>query len=361
MENQSEKQAPREMEIVETPQMTLMESQTRAEIDIQIATAKKYPRSLATFRRQVLEMATLDQETAESCWYVLPRQDRDGKPIQGPSVRFAEIVLSCYGNLRAASRPSSIDDDSVTSQAVCMDLEKNVGVQIETKRRIKDKFGKRYSDDMILMTTNAASSIALRNAIFRIVPKAIYKKILDEVKVIGMGEGRTIEAIRESIVEHFKKLGVSVEQISGLLEGMTQAPHKGVQDITLEDATVLRGIATAIKDGDASVEETFGPRQTVTRTAIKAENIKPGKVEEHTHPSVPPVKKAAGKPSAQKIADCRNTIRELTKRITEEELGVDLAGIMFGSGIDSVDRCEDVPVMEKTIKAIQDAITEATI
>lgn len=350
---------PVKQEVLEVEAVPLVEAQTRAEIDIQIATARRYPRSLAAFRRQVLEMATLDQETAESCWYVLPRTDRDGKPIQGPSVRFAEIVLSCYGNLRAATRPSSVDEDSVTAQAICMDLEKNVGVQIENKRRIKDKYGKRYSDDMILMTTNAAVSIALRNAVFRIVPKAIYKKVLDEVKTIGMGDGRTIEATRQAIVEHFKKLGVTIEQLCDLLTRMTDKPHKGLEDIALEDATILRGIANAIRDDQVTIEETFG-KQAPIRATIPASALKAGKSDEHTHPSVPPAKaKKEAKSTAQQIADARNELRNLLKSIADDGLAVDMDGIMFGSGIDSVDRCEDVPAMQKAIKELKEAISGA--
>src|SRR6185369_14649302 len=72
----------------------------REEIDIQIATAKRYPRSITAFKRQCLEMATLDEETAGSMYYVLPRA---GKKIEGPSVRLAEIAGSAWGNLRSKS------------------------------------------------------------------------------------------------------------------------------------------------------------------------------------------------------------------------------------------------------------------
>ena len=64
---------------------------SRAEIDVQITTAKRYPRSVTAFRREAEEMATLDEETAGSMFYVLPRA---GKNIEGPSVRLAEIVGS---------------------------------------------------------------------------------------------------------------------------------------------------------------------------------------------------------------------------------------------------------------------------
>ena len=39
----------------------------RANIDIQIATAHRYPRSIDKFKKRAYEMVTMDQETAESC------------------------------------------------------------------------------------------------------------------------------------------------------------------------------------------------------------------------------------------------------------------------------------------------------
>jgi len=56
----------------------------KATIDTQIATAKQYPRSITKFLREAEEIACLDEETAASCFYRVPR---DGKYIEGPSAR----------------------------------------------------------------------------------------------------------------------------------------------------------------------------------------------------------------------------------------------------------------------------------
>src|SRR5690349_3214367 len=118
---------------------------------MQIATAKKYPRDLAKVKKKMLDFATLDEETAESCFYTLKRKDRDsgeGKVIQGPSVRLAEIAVACYGNLRAAARITDNDGRFITAQGLCHDLESNTLISIEAKRRITGKSGKTYGDDM---------------------------------------------------------------------------------------------------------------------------------------------------------------------------------------------------------------------
>lgn len=234
-----------EVQVVEGNALTAI---TEGEINMQIATAKKWPRVLSKVREKIFELATIDKETAEKCWYALPR---DGKIIQGPSVRLAEIVVSSYQNLRAGTRQISEDDKTVTCQAVCMDLENNVAIQTEVKRRIVGKNGRRYSDDMIITTTNAGCSIALRNAIFKVVPMALFKAVLDRVKKVGMGNERTFVETRRAACEKFKSLGVKQQQICDLLGVRAE------NDMTMEHVATLMGLLTAIEEGTTTVEETF--------------------------------------------------------------------------------------------------------
>ena len=142
----------------------------RASIDSQVSTAKKYPRSLSMVKAKMLSFATLDQETAAGCFFTLPARKAGDKPIQGPSIRMAEIALATYQNLRAGARVIADDGKVITAQGVCHDLENNVCISVEVKRRVTTREGRRYSDDMVVMTGNAACSIALRNATFRVVP-----------------------------------------------------------------------------------------------------------------------------------------------------------------------------------------------
>ncbi len=141
----------------------------RSEIDMQVATAHKFPRSIKRFRQEALQMVTLNESVAESCIYALPRS---GKTIEGPSARFAEVVASAWGNCRAGARVVSDAGDFITAQGVFHDLERNVAITYEVQRRITDKNNRRFNADMIGVTGNAASSIALRNAILKGVPKA---------------------------------------------------------------------------------------------------------------------------------------------------------------------------------------------
>ena len=187
--------------------------------------------------------------------YALPR---DGKTIEGPSARFAEIVASAWGNCRAGARTVDDSGDFVTAQGVFHDLEKNVAITYEVKRRIVDRGGRRFKPDMIGVTANAACSIALRNAILKGVPKAFWTDMYESARKVIMGDARTLANRRAEALAYLQKLGATEAMVLAILGA------QGVEDITLENLVTLRGIATAIKDGDTTVEQAF--RQQVSET-----------------------------------------------------------------------------------------------
>ena len=221
-----------------------------AEIESQIATAKRYPRDIKVFKDKLMTMANLDQETAESCYYALPRA---GKPIDGPSVRLAEIALSCYGNCAAEADVLNEDDKFIYAMGQCRDLENNIAVRIKVRRRITTKKGKRFNDDMIAVTANAACAIALRNAIFKIVPGAYLKPVFDKCKKTAVGNVKSLANKRAEVIKRLMQFGVVEERILKVLN------RNSVDEVTFDDVAILIGLGTAIKDGDTTVEEAFPP------------------------------------------------------------------------------------------------------
>lgn len=221
----------------------------RSEIDMQIATAHKFPRSIKRFRQEALAMVTLNESIAESCIYALPRGD---KTVEGPSARFAEVVASAWGNCRAGARVVSDQGNFVTAQGVFHDLERNVAITYEVQRRITDRKGRRFNDDMIGVTGNAASSIALRNAILKGVPKAFWDDMYQAARATVMGDFQTLANRRAEAMKAFVALGVKPDQVFAKLN------VSGVEDIGLEHLVTLRGLITAIKEGDTTPEQAFG-------------------------------------------------------------------------------------------------------
>lgn len=232
---------------------------TQAEIDVQIGTAKSYPRSLKMFIDKAVSMATVSEEVAASCSYALPR---GGKALEGPTVRLAEIICSTYGNIRAGARIISNDGKLITAQGICHDLESNYCITVEVKRKITDKFGKSYSEDMQVITGNAACAIAYRNAVFKVVPSALVTEVYERAKEVARGTAETLVARREKAVAYFNGLGVTDKQICNVLE------IKRVEDIDLDKLDTLRGMVALIKNGESTVRDLFSP------TKVNDEDLK---------------------------------------------------------------------------------------
>lgn len=228
---------------------TVVQALTKAELDQQIATAKAYPRSISAFQRRCEEMVALNPEVADECIYAVPR---DGKTIEGPSSRFAEIVASAWGNCRAAARILSDEGEFVVAQGIFHDLEANVAISVEVRRRITDRNGRRYSSDMVNSTGNAGISIALRNAVLKGVPKAYWNPACIKAKAVAEGSPETLEKRRGAMLEYLAKQGVPLAKVLALL-GV-----EGVQDIKLAELATLRMTATAVKEGDTTWAEAFG-------------------------------------------------------------------------------------------------------
>lgn len=235
------------------PDQSLAIGLTRAEIDQQIATARAFPRSVKRATDAIFSLATLDEQTAEECTYALPR---GGKPITGPSIRLAEIIQQSWGNCRVAARVVHVDrtEKYVEAEGVYHDLETNSATMARVRRRIVDKNGRLFSDDMIIVTGNAACSIAKRNAILAGVPKPVWRKAEDEVRRVVASTVETLTVTRDKSMAAFSRFGVKPEQIFAALA------VQGLDDITLEHIPVLRGMFSALKNGEATVEEMFSPR-----------------------------------------------------------------------------------------------------
>ncbi len=239
--------------IIEIKSVEVLEAINRAEVDIQIATAKKYPRDINEALNKIATYAKMDKETAEDCFYVLRRRGANGQEnvIEGLSVRMAEIIAGAWGNIRVQTRITGNDGKMITAQAICHDLETNYAVSKEVNRRITDKFGRTYSEDMQVVTGNAASSIAFRNAVLAVIPKAITKKVINEVKQVALGQSIDLEQSRQNIIIYFKKIGVSEEQILSYLD------INSINEIDQAKVFELRATANAIKEGTTTVQETF--------------------------------------------------------------------------------------------------------
>lgn len=235
--------------------------QDKAMVDVQISTAKAFPRNIKRATENAIAIVTMDRETASTCTYSVPR---GGKAITGPSVHLAKILAQTWGNMRVEAKVISVESKTLTSQAVAFDLENNLAIKVEVKRSIMTKTG-RMNDDMIVVTGNAANSIALRNAVLSVIPRAVVDKIYGEAKktITGDISDKTKFLIRR------KQIFDGLKDTYGVTEAevLSTVGKAAVDHLTSDDLVVIIGIGQAIKDGDTTVDAAF--RANVKITADK--------------------------------------------------------------------------------------------
>ena len=302
-----------EAEIVDMSALAVL---SKAEIDTQISTARAYPRSMVTFRNEMTGMVTLSEEVATECIFALPRgknEDGSKKFIEGASVRFAEIALYNFGNARSGSSMIGEDKESVTCEGFFHDLEKNVAIKTQVRRKITDKYGKRFNADMVTVTVNAACALAKRNAILQGIPKALWVGFYDLARKTAIGDDKTLVAKRTAMMAYFQKMNVTAETITGFLG------QKSVDDITLDDLAILKGIATAIKEGAVTIDKAFVAEEDTTRTgkaAAAVDKINKAKAANTTEPApeemLQEVYQLIQKLSDERVEDCDDVISAVT-------------------------------------------------
>ena len=269
------------MQVSQDQSIIQVDAVERANVDSQVATAKQYPRDISRSLNNSIAMATMDYSTAQSCGYALPR---GGKPITGPSVHLAKLIVSNWGNMRAEAKVVQITDKQVISRGTCWDLENNVATAFEVRRSIVGKNGKRFSDDMITVTGNAANSIAYRNAVFSVIPKAITDKVYQAAQhfITGdLSDEEKLVARRKKCIDFFKdEYGITENEVVMLCGKQT------VNQIKADQIALLLGITQSLKDGDTTVEEVMRPyrseenKKTIADKAAEAAKADAAKKED---------------------------------------------------------------------------------
>jgi hypothetical protein len=250
--------------------MSLAATLTKTEIEQQLAAAHNWPRSPARARDVMVSLATMDEQTAAECIYSVPR---GGKQIRGPSIRFAEIVMSSWTNVRCAARVTFEDriERFVEAECVFHDLESNVGYVARARRRIELKRGRKsVDDDMVQIAGAAAISVARRNAILGAVPKPVWRRALEAVESVVKGDQKTLVERRDAAISYFNKMGVQTERLLKALD----VAH--IDDISLENLVDLNGMRSALKNNESTLDQLFpeehppGPKPETLAEKLKA-------------------------------------------------------------------------------------------
>lgn len=244
--------------------------QDKAILNSQIETAKRYPRSLKRAISNAITLVTMDEEIAAKMTYSLRK---GGKNITGPSVNLAKVMAQVYGNMRIENKVIGYDATHVTCSATCFDLENNFAIRTEIKKSIVGKDG-RYSEDMCTIAGNAGNAIALRNAVFAVIPQNIIDKVYNEAlkTITGNLSDSTKLATRcnllvDGFITNYQNKKLTEEEVLKSV-GKLRREH-----ITEKDIVTLIGFEKALATGEMNFDSIFRPTDTpVIRMPPKTED-----------------------------------------------------------------------------------------
>lgn len=245
------------VKVIDRPDASAMGEMVNAELANQIATAKKHPRDEEKSLALLEKLATRSDAVAEQCMYTLKRTQKDkatGKEqivfITGPSIHFMQLLAYCWGNMRAGARITEEGEKTVTAQGLAYDLQRNNGLLVEIRRGITTSSGYRFGQDMINMTSNAACSIAERNAIEDCIPRVLWWDIYLAVKDKAVGASQIPEKLQNA-VKFFISKGAKLEDILSALQ------VDGVNEMGREHLEVFIGLRSALKEGTIDASKIF--------------------------------------------------------------------------------------------------------
>lgn len=226
-------------------------SRAIAEAQGKLVIAKRFPRDEVQAYNRVAQ-ACQRKGIAEKAFY---SYNRGGGTVSGPTIRFAEELARCWGNIDYGIKELSQDEGKSEMQAYAWDLETNAqSVQNFTNPHIREVGGKAKvltsQRDIYEINANMGAR-RLRSRILAILPTDLVDMAIAECKktLAGNNDEPLIDRVKKMVVA-FGKIGVTQEQIEKRL-------GRKVDTMTVDDFTDYIGIYNAIKQGESKISEWF--------------------------------------------------------------------------------------------------------
>lgn len=240
-------------------------SRAVAEAQGKLVIAKRFPRDEVAAYNRMIE-ACRRKGLAEKAFYAY---NRAGSTVEGPSIRLAEELARCYGNIDYGIKELSQDAGKSEMQAYAWDLETNtMSVQNFTNLHVRevsefDKVaGRKQTVLKPLVSTRDVYEInanmgarRLRARILAILPTDYVDAAIKECKktIGGSSDEPLIDRVKKLVVA-FGGAGVRQEQLEARL-------GRKIETMTVDDLTEHLGIYNAIKNKESTVADWFEPQQ----------------------------------------------------------------------------------------------------
>ena len=226
-------------------------SRAIAEAQGKLVIAKRFPRDEIDAYAKVAQ-ACQRPGIADKAFFAYPR---GGSTVSGPTIRFAEELARCWGNVEYGIKELSQDDGRSEMQAYAWDLETNsMSMQNFTNPHIREEKGKSklLTSQRDIYENNAnMGARRLRSRILAILPTDLVDMAMAECKktLAGNNVEPLIDRVKKMVVT-FDKIGVTKEMIEKRLK-------RKIDTMTVDDFTDYVGIFNAIKQGESKIADWF--------------------------------------------------------------------------------------------------------
>jgi hypothetical protein len=222
-----------------------------AEAQGRLLIAKRFPRDEAAAFARAMD-ACRRPSLAEVANYRFPR---GGQSVEGPSIRLAEELARCWGNVAYGMRELSRRNGESEMEAFAWDQQTNVlSTQTFTVRHLRDKRGGpealKDERDIYEVTANMASR-RLRARILAVLPPDLVDAAVAQCRdTIKNGSDKPLVDRIRDMTQAFVRIGVTSQMLAKKL-------GKPLDEATPDDLADLRGTFQAIKDGALSINDAF--------------------------------------------------------------------------------------------------------
>ena len=305
-----------------------------AEVQAAVVMAKRFPRNVQDAVEKIM-ISCQRPGLAEAAVYTYAR---GGSNITGPSIRLAEAIAQCWGNLQFGVRELEQRAGESTVEAFCLDLETNTRqVKVFQVKHIRPtKKGSYAIDDPRDVYELVANQGArrLRACILGIIPGDIVDDAVAECERTMTAKADTGPEGIKKLVGAFAKVGVAKEQIEKRIQ-------RRLDTITPAQMVSLRKVFNSLRDGMSTAADWFevaaayeDAPKTGTEAAKEALMGKKGK--DTKPPSQPPPQEAVDQETGE-VKTTRDKAEMLTCSRDGEERSIGWCSDSCVTAIDCTD------------------------
>jgi len=256
----------------------------RSQTQFHTAVAVQRPRNLDKVVAAVLREAEF---AGDAFYYSFPM---NGKKIEGPSIGLAMAVAREWSNCAVPVEYNETPSEWVFI-AHFVDLERGFTLsRVFRKKKGKGVFKKLEDDRAEDMTFQAAQSRAIRNVVLAGIPRWLTDQAKERAKeaVLKGISKEGLAAATEKALKFLAGYDIGEDRVIGAL-------GKPKNEWTSESIASLRGMASQLKDGQATAEQLFPPiesKEEKPKAESKTKRGRTAKSEEYRSlalsPSPPP-------------------------------------------------------------------------